>query len=173
MSYTPLRTQYAFDLSGVKCKSQSDLISFQRQWATFERVENYDDIVFQKLMVGNRGTLFYQFNGRQEATDYKNGQTAHIKRYPWLPPTTFDSIRLRALPTTAMTVPPPNEAGPSKICGPFSPTQTSSERLVRAADLTTYVHVSTFNAVHVYKYAFVSDEEKMSYHRAERQILSP
>jgi hypothetical protein len=197
MSYTPLRTQYAFDLSGVKCKTRSDLITLQRQWDTFERVENNDDIVYQKITVGNRGQLYYQFLSRQESNDYKNGQMAHIKRYPWLPSSTFDSIRYRAFPimstitstikisginyissytSSFFEVPSktgiPNIDAPSKICTPFSPTQTSSEYLSKITDLNTYMYVSTFNSGHTYKYIFTSDEEKMSYYRAERKILS-
>jgi hypothetical protein len=197
MSYTPLRTQYAFDLSGVKCKTRGDLITLQRQWDTFERVENADDIVYQKITVGNRGQMYYQFLSRQEATDYKNGQIAHINRYPWLPCSTFNSIRYRAFPITSsigstitvqgvglissytssfFEVPSktgiPNVEAPPKICTPFSPTQTSSEYLSKITDLNTYMYVSTFNSGHVYKYIFTSDEEKMSYYRAERTILS-
>lgn len=173
MSYTPQRTQYAFDLSGVKCKSRGDVLVLQRQWNVFEQVENYDDIVYQKLTVGDRSTLYYQFLSRQEATDYKNGQIAHCNRYPWLPPNTFNSIRQRALPIAATNVSPPTVDGPSRICKPFLPTQTSGEYLAKMADLNTYIHVSTFNSAHVYKYSFVSDDEKMAYYRAERLLLAP
>jgi hypothetical protein len=173
MSYVPLRTQYAFDLSGVKCKTRGDILTLQRQWNTFEQVENNDDIVYQKLLVGNRGQLFYQFSSRQESNDYKNGQIAHCNRYPWLPPNTFNSIRNRPFPNVAITTGVPTEAGPTRICAPFPPTQTSSEYVSKMADLNTYVHVSTFNSAHVYKYAFTSDEEKMAYYRAERQLLAP
>jgi hypothetical protein len=173
MSYTPKRTQYAFDLSGVKCKANNDLITFQRQWDTFERVENYDDIVYQKLQVGDRGTLYYQFLNRGEALDYKTGQIFHCKRYPWLPPSTFNSIRNNPFPNVPSKTGIPNESGPPRICAPFSPTQTSSEYLSKMSDLNTYINVSTFNSEHVYKHTFTSDEEKMAYYRAERQILAP
>ena len=45
----PLRTQYPFDTTGLKYVSMSDIMRFQRQWETFEKVENYNDIIYQKL----------------------------------------------------------------------------------------------------------------------------
>jgi hypothetical protein len=156
----------------VKCKSNSDLIRLRRQWDTFEKVENYDDTVYNNLTKGNRGTLYYQYLNREEATDYRSGQTAHIQRYPWLNPCVFESIRNRPFPNVATTTGIPNIDGPPKICLPVAPTQTSSEHLSKVTDMNTYVYVSSYNRQHEYKYTFTSDDEKMAYYRAERAVLS-
>jgi hypothetical protein len=172
MSYPYPRTQYFFDLSGVKCKSNSDVIRLRRQWETFEKVENYDDDVYQNLLVGDRGTLYYQYMNREEATDYRNGQIAHINRYPWLDPCTFDSIRYRPFPNVPSKTGIPHIDGLPKICSPVPPTLTSSEHLSKVTDMNTYVYVSSYNGQHEYKYTFTSDDEKMAYYRAERIVLS-
>lgn len=197
MSYTPKRTQYPFDLSGVKFKTRGEIINLERQWNTFERVENYDDIVYQKLAVGNRGQLYYQFLSQQESKDYKVGQISHINRYPWLPPTTFNSLRNKPFPLAStiqstfvssltsaavLTYTSTIFQVPSVTGIPFissqprmsaAPTQTQSEYLSKMADLQTYMYVSSYNSEHTYKYQFTSDEQKMAYYRAERQILAP
>ena len=54
----------------------------------------------------------------------------------------------------------------------FSTSMTSSEYMGQQSDMAVYVHVSTYNSQHKYKYIFPSNEEKMAYHRAERIILS-
>ena len=87
----PLRTQYFFDLSGQRYKSQSDIIKMRNQWDLFEKVENYNDIVLQLINTGDRSYIYYQFK-LGEHLDYKRGQTLHLIRYPNLPPTTFNSI---------------------------------------------------------------------------------
>ena len=169
MSLTPQRTQYPFDLSGVKFKARSDILRMQRQWDTFERVENYNDIVYQKLLTGDRGTLYYFFKDREELNDYRNGQQLHILRYPTLPPSTFDSISLRVMPDVAVTVRAPiYSMVPRSI--PQSTVMTSSEVTSALSDMTIYTYVSTYNSEHVFKYTFTSDEEKMAYHRAERRV---
>jgi hypothetical protein len=174
MSLTPNRTQYLFDLSGVKCKTRSDIINLQRAWETFEQTENYDDIVQQKLQKGNRGTLFYQFIDRSQANDYRKGQELHLLRYPWLPIGTFASLRYSTFTTVpSQTGIPYVSPMTPKICGAFSDTIASSERLSQVTDMNTYIYVSTYNNQHAYKYIFTSDDEKMAYHRAERQLLSP
>lgn len=169
MAYTPQRIQWPVDLSGIKCKSRSDLLRYTQAWNTFENVENYDDIVYQKISTGNRTTLFYQFKDRTELNYYRIGQQEHESRYPGVD---FTPIRNYPFPNVPSTTPIPYVSPSPKVCGPFSTTQTSSERLANIIDLNTYVFVSTYNSDHVYKYIFKSDEEKMAYHRAERAILT-
>ena len=155
-----------FDLSGVKYKSRSDILTMRNQWNTFERVENYDYDVYQRLLVGDRGTPYYQFTG-EERIDYRKGQLLHMARYPWLPPSTFQSIRSLPLPNVPMVVPPLTAVrNDPSIAEPLS----ASVRTSQTTDLTVYNHVSTYNAKHVYKYIFASNEEQMAYHRAERML---
>ncbi|NBR14743.1 MAG: hypothetical protein EBU01_09190 [Crocinitomicaceae bacterium] len=170
---TPNRTQYAFDLSGVKCKTRADIINLQRAWETFEKTENYDDVVQQQLQKGYRGTLFYQFADRSQANDYRRGQELHVLRYPWLHPGTFASLRYSTFTTTpSMTGVPYISPMTPKICSATNDTITSSERLSQVTDMNTYIYVSTYNQQHAYKYIFTSDDDKMAYHRAERLLLS-
>ena len=145
----------------------------QRQWDTFERIENYDDKIYQQFAAGNRSNMYYQFRDRSEANDYRNGQELHILRYPNLQPSTFDSIRNRPMPDVAITTPPSYYYNTPTRGVYFSTATTSSEQTSALADLSIYTHVSSYNATHVYKYAFVSNEEQLAYHRAERRIRFP
>jgi hypothetical protein len=167
-TYSPKRTQYPFSLS-TRYKTKSESLLLQNQWETFERVENYDDIIYQRIQDGLRDQPFYQFISNQEFKDYKQGQNLHVQVFPNLPAGTFAPIRDKPFPTT-----------PSKTALPYyhqvdkfivAPTPMSSEELTQQrADTEIYVYVSTFNNTHVYKYNFVSDDEKMAYYRAEKRI---
>lgn len=169
-TYTPKRTQYPFSVS-TRYKTKSESILLQNQWDTFERVENYDDVIYQRIENGLRDQTFYQFLSNQEFKDYKQGHELHILAYPTLPCSTFAPVRDKPFPTT-----------PSKTLLPYyhqvdkflvAPTPISSEKLTQQrADVEIYVYVSTFNNAHVYKYTFVSNEEKMAYYRAEQKICS-
>ena len=167
------RTQYPFDLSGVKYKSRSEIMALQRQWETFERIENFNSIIYQRLSIGLRDQTYYQYRTSEEMNDYRIGQRNHILRYPWLPATTFDSISLQNVPyvSTFLSAPPNYTTGKTRGIV-FSTPMTSSEHLGQQSDLAIYVHVSTYNGQHKYQYIFPSNEEKMAYHRAERIILS-
>jgi hypothetical protein len=171
MEYPISRTQYLFDLSGVRCKTRGDITVMQRQWDTFERVENYNDIIFQRIQHGYRDRLYYQFANRQELSDYNIGQRLHILRYPWLSSSVFCSISQRPI-TSTIVVPAPQYMQIPK-CTLFSTSVSASEKTEQMGDLATYIHVSTYNNQHTYKYIFTSAEERLAYHRAERQILAP
>lgn len=166
---TPLRTQYPFDLSGVRYKSRADILKMQRQWDTFERIENYNDIVYQRFSLGYRDKPYWQFVNREELSDYRNGQELHVLRYPSLPSGTFDSVSGRPMPDVPVLTQPSNYSQVSReiVSAPSVP---SSERTEKTADMSVYIHVSSYNATHVYKYIFESNEEKMAYHRAERLV---
>jgi hypothetical protein len=166
---TPLRTQYPFDSSGYKFKTRAELLRLQLQWETFERVENYNDLVYQKIATGDRGTLFYQFRTREEYQNYKNGQELHVLKYPTLPTNTFASISERPMPDVPVTV-----KAPIYTMTPSSDAKSVPASVAAAAvnDMTIYMYVSSYNAAHVFKYTFVSDEERLAYHRAERRILT-
>lgn len=172
-TFTITRTQYPFDLSGVKYKSRSEIFTLQRQWDTFERVENYNDIIFQRLSIGLRDQTYYQFRVSEEMNDYRTGQKNHILRYPQLPTGTFDSISLQDVPyvSTFLSAPPNYTIGMTRGVV-FSTTMTSSEYMSQKSDQAIYIHVSTYNQQHKYQYIFPSNEEKMAYHRAERIILA-
>lgn len=165
--YTPKRTQFFFDLSGVKCKTGGDIIRLRQAWETFENVENNDDIVYQKISSGIRSQLFYQYKNREEMNYYKIGQNLHEQRYPGVD---FTPIRDLPFPNVPSITGIPTVNGPPKICGPFQNTITSSERLGAINDMNTYIYISSYNSLHAYKYTFKSDDEKLAYQRAERSL---
>lgn len=169
--FSPTRLQFCFDLSGVKYKSRQQVMDLQRTWETFERIENDNNIIFQRLSVGLRDKMFYQFRTREELNDYRTGQTNHILRYPWLPPSIFDSISIQSVPYITPLNSPPNHSLTMNRGALFSTAMTASDYLAQQADLTIYTHVSSYNSVHTYKYIFPSNEEKLAYHRAELMVL--
>ena len=167
MSLTPLRTQYPPQLSNIKFRTPMQTATLTRQWDTFERVENYNDMVYQQLQKGNRGTLYYQFVNGTEQKDYYAGQMLHINYYSNLPASTFASISSRPMPDVPVLI-------PASQCAPTPPSLTSavaaSETTQACGDLSIFYTVSSFNAVHKYKYNFQSADEQMAYGRAERAI---
>ena len=97
-TFSPTRTAYAFDLSGIKYRSRAETLKLQRQWETFEKVENFNNVIFQRLSLGIRNEGYYQYSTSEEQNDYRTGQQNHIQRYPSLPPSIFDSISLQEVP---------------------------------------------------------------------------
>ena len=167
---TPKRKQYPFDLSGVRYKTRSDILKMQQQWNTYEQIENYDDVIFQRFELGLWEKSWYQFPDREEANNYKNGQELHVLRYPHLPANTFSSIRNRTMPDVVIKRPPPTYSQISRDVDTTKAAMPASAATERRTDLEIYSHVSTYNTDHYYKYNFGSDEEKLAYHRAELRI---
>lgn len=166
-SLKPKRTQYVFDLSGVRFKSRAEILRMQQQWNTFEQVENYNDVIYQRFELGLRDKTYYTFKNREEMNDYRIGQELHVSRYPGV---SFTQISNRPMPTVAVIREAPSYSQVSRVLGPVSTMMTATERTEKVADTAVYIHVSTFNAAHVYKYNFTSQEERLAYHRAEREL---
>ncbi len=176
MSLVPQRTQYPF--AALTNEQQLRIIGrnvplikrimIQEQWNTFERIENYNDIIYQKYIAGNRSDLYYQFVNNQEMNDYRAGQLLHIQAYPDLPASTFQSGRDRPIPVYNGGNLPIETNVPRFVLN--RPVPTASERAMATADMEVYTYVSTFNASHYLKYAFVDDDEKNAYERAEVRI---
>lgn len=171
-TYIYPRNQYIFDLSGVTCRSNNEIIKMRQKWNTFESVENFNDVIYQRFLSGLFDQQYYKFRDSAELNDYRAGQNLHIMRYPELDPTTFDSISNRPMPTGPVIVGLSEFTQINRcIIPPKSITQ--KEVIEQQSDLSIYAHVSTFNNEHVYKYSFISNEEQLAYHRAERRILAP
>jgi hypothetical protein len=179
----PKRTQYPPQLSNIKFRTPMQTAILTRQWETFERVENYNDIVYQQLEQGNRGTLYYQFANQTEQKDYNAGQMLHVNFYTALPASTFAPISTRPMPDVPVKVKAPTcqtsmpaivqltnfnnvsyTATTIKNAGPSSDTTTAM------ADCAIYMTVSTYNSTHAYKYIFTSAAEQQSYKRAADTI---
>ncbi len=166
---TPQRTQYPFADADVRQKTRGEILIMQNQWNTFERVENYNDIVYQRFQQGDRSQLYYQFLSNDEFKNYKAGQQLHIITYRSLPPGTFSPISERPMPDVPYTGSLPGETNlPRFIVN--RPTPTASEQAAAQADLEVYAFVSTFNNRHVFKYVFIDDDEKNAYERAEIRL---
>jgi hypothetical protein len=164
MSYTPQRTAYPFGDVNVRYRSRGDILKMEEQWNTFERVENYNDVVYQKFQQGLRDTMYYVFTNDQEFKNYKAGQQLHIITYPTLPCSTFDPISQRPMPDVAPVTALPYVTNTIQTL-PNRYIPTASEQAAINADLAVYAHVSSYNAVHQLKYTFVDDEEKTAYER--------
>jgi len=167
MSLTPKRTQYCVQLSNIKFRTPMQTAMLTRQWETFERVENYNDVVYQQLQKGNRGTLYYQFSNMTEQRDYTAGQTLHLNYYTALPASTFAPISSRPMPDGPVLIKAPQ-------CTPMAPIVASaaaaSATTMAAADMAIHCVVSSFNATHTYQYNFPSAEEQMAYRRAAQAL---
>ncbi len=168
-TFTPKRTQYPFGDVSTRYKSRSEILTMQDQWNTFERVENYNDIVYQKLELGLVSNMYYQFANDAEFKNYRAGQQLHIITYPNLPPGTFAPIRDRPMPAVAPKEGFPYTTGVERFIV-NTDVPTASETRAALADLEIYTYVSTFNATHALKYAFVDDVEKNAYERVELRL---
>jgi len=167
-----VRTEYVYDLSGVKYRTKSDLLTLQRQWNTFEKVENYNFKIYLQFLSGDFRQTWYQFNNNTEVADYRVGQQLHVNRYPNLPPAIFQSISLAPLPIcTNGSGPPTFKQTPAQIVS--VPPITEGEKIENNADMAIYVQVSSYNILHsTFTYQFTSNEEQLSYYRAERRLLA-
>jgi hypothetical protein len=154
----------------VRYKSRSDVFRLEQQWNTFERIENYDDVIYQRIQDGLRDQTFYQFRSNAEYKDYKSGQDLHVLQNPTLPESTFAPIRDRPLPNTPSKTVLPYITMPDKSFIAPSPLPADEYTQIRS-DAEIYTYVSSYNQAHVYKYNFTSDEEKLAFGRAQRRIL--
>jgi hypothetical protein len=165
----PKRTAYPFSDVNTRYKSRGEILKMQDQWDTFERIENYNDIIYQLFEQGFRSNKYYVFASDQEFKNYRAGQQLHVITYPNLAPSTFNPISERPMPDVPIRSPVSYETNVSRDVL-SSPTPTASESAGIQADLEVYTYVSTYNAAHRLKYQFVDDEEKTAYERAFARI---
>jgi len=168
-TFTVKRTQYPFDTTNIKYKTRSEVLDLQRKWNTFEQVENYNDIIYQRFLIGLRNKTYYQFVSNAEFKDYRSGQELHQLKYPTL---TFDSISNRPMPDVATVSGPPQYIQLSRSTNPAVPAVDSSENTNSRAELAMYTYISTYNATHHYQYNFVSNEEQIAYNHIRQKITA-
>jgi hypothetical protein len=157
------------------------MIAMERQWNTFERIENYNDQIYNRFCQGIRDKTYYHYSNMSEKNDYQIGQMLHVNRYPFVTTdarvstisgvqvSTLASISDRQIPNVEIITGPSYFSQVSKTCVPTSSMLTSSEYIAQQSEDAVYLHVSTYNVGHKYKYNFVSDDEKLMYLRAERR----
>lgn len=175
------RTQYPF--AGLTEAQQKYIIGTNRplvyrltienQWDTFERVENYNDAIYELYKTGDRSKLYYQFKNDQEFKDYRTGQQLHVNAYSispfFLPASTFQPVRDRPMPDVPIIGSLPYDTNvPRFIINKFTP--TSSELSVAQGENEIFAYVSTYNGTHVIKYQFVDETEKNAYERADLRL---
>jgi hypothetical protein len=80
----PARSTFCFKHDTRAFLSQNDIIALKRQWDTFERVENFNSIVYSTITGSESSTslVYYSFLNQSELDDYKLGQVNHIAEYP-------------------------------------------------------------------------------------------
>lgn len=159
--------QTPYDLSGVKYKTKSDILTLQRQWNTFNRVQAINFSIYLKIIRG-QPLNWYVFVNNQEATDYRNGQQLHTIRYPYIPPAFFQSISIAPIPTSSFVTGPPRFSQvPPQINS--VPPITESQKTENNSDVSIFRFVSSYNVLHsTFTYQFQSNEEQMAYYRGLR-----
>jgi hypothetical protein len=77
-----------FDLSGFLSIPQSLKISYQKQWADFERIQAYNWTVSTLRNQGDKTQRYYIYLGNEEQNSFIQGNLLHVQRYPmsnWTP----------------------------------------------------------------------------------------
>lgn len=164
-TFVPRRTQYPFNIS-MQYKSLTDRIKLEMQWNTYEQIENEDDVTYQRIQYGYREKMFHQFRDAEEFKNYRAGQELHANQYPFI---RFTTVRDRTFPTAPAKTQVTEYTQVRRDIRPTVPLR-SEEYAQQQSENNVYVYVSTYNQSHVYKYNFVSDEERMMYYRAEKRI---
>jgi hypothetical protein len=154
----------------LRFKTKAEILRLQLQWETFERIENHDDVIYQRIQNGLRDQMFYQFRDAIEFKNYKAGQELHVLQNPTLPPSTFSPVRDRPFPTTPSTTALPYTTQVNKFIVSKAPISSDEYTQIRS-DAEIYMYVSSYNHARVYKYNFTSDDEKLAYERGERRAL--
>jgi len=163
--------QSPYDLSGVKYKTKSDILTLQRQWNTFNRVQAINFSNYLNNLSGDP-PIWYSFANNQEATDFRNGQQLHVLRYPYIPSNFFQQISLAPIPSNRYSTGPPRFSQANPQANVISPL-TEGQKIENNADMSIYTFVSSYNVLHsTFTYQFQSNEEQLAYYRAERRILA-
>ena len=164
LGYIP---QSPYDLSGVKYKTKGDILTLQRQWDTFNRVQTANFSIYLKILSG-QPLNWYVFVNNQEATDYRNGQQLHTLRYPYIPPALFQSVSIAPIPTSRFVTGPPRFSQVPSVISPPPPIK-ESQKTENNADVSIFRFVSSYNVLHsTFTYQFQSNEEQMAYNRGLR-----
>jgi len=180
----PMRSTFCFPASTMQYKSMSDIMTLKFQWDTFERIENYNSIVYNTLSntmpveAGSRENtpIFYQFQNSDEKTAYKMGQLAHTITYPevvdFLIPYSYKPIQYTSSIISTIQGTKYVYSGESTICSNILPTVPSidyDELLKNRVGLSLYIRVSTQTSQFPKSpYKFTSNEEYITYNEYKR-----
>jgi hypothetical protein len=165
------RTQYPYSSTYFPRKSNQELITYQRQWNTYENVENFNQSIYNDYVNGIVSRSYYTFNGTQELQDYNAGLLLHRQALPTI---TFTPIGTLPIPPAAQAkfsgVPTFN----LRQCGPIPSNRvqlTNAELNEQAKQLTNYTYISTYNFKYPNEpYQFKTLEEMLSYKKIANSL---
>lgn len=161
------RTQYPFNSSWYKYKTPAEINILRRQWNMFETVENYDFQIRIQMNAGYFATRWYAFLQASDLVDYNRGQSLHQAQYPTLD---FTAERNKFVQQSTIYTRVSYETSQPSSGILLSTSITEGERIKRNGDMSMYMQVSTYNATHVYKWSFSSEEERMAYDKIARSL---
>lgn len=182
----PFRSTFCFPASTMIYKSRMEIRQLKNQWDTFERVENINSIIQNKLAnrlpieagSGFSEPAFYQFVNSDEKTAYNLGQLAHTVTYPdvtdFLVPYSAKPIAYTStvISTLAQIKYPPilSTTICSNVLPPLPP--LDSDMLLRNRNgLNLYVRVSTQVAQFPKSpYKFKTNDEYITYNEYKKLL---
>jgi len=173
----PARSTFCY-VNTTRFVTRQDLIVNQNNWETFERVENVNSIVREKLAQSVPPTasavserVWYQFANDQERNAYKAGQTAHVAQYPdvsdFLVPYSNKPIPYTSSILSTIAGLPPESCVNCVCARPLlGKPITNDERLSNVNAQLVYIKASTQTALYPKSpYKFVSSDEYLLYKR--------
>jgi hypothetical protein len=148
----PARSTFCFKYDTRKFVSQNDIIALKRQWNTFERVENFNSIVYSTISGSENpiGIYFYSFLNQSELDDYKLGQANHIAEYPTVSDFLISYSKKPVIPKTSTIVSTVVSPYISPLCCPdYISTNviSNTELLANKTAKLIYERVSTQSAL--------------------------
>jgi hypothetical protein len=161
------RTPYPFNASWYKYKTSADINTLRRQWDMFELVENYNFLIRKQMNAGDFSARWYTFLQTSYLLDYNRGRTLHEAQYPTID---FTPERNKFVQQSTIYTKVSYESSQPSNGLLLSTSTTEGERLKKASDLSMYIHVSTFNSIHKYKWVFTSDEDRLAYMKTELSL---
>jgi len=162
------RTQYPFQASWYKYKTLSEINILRRQWNMFETVENYDFKIRIQMNAWYFSQRWYAFLLASDHTDYNRGKSLHEAQYPTI---NFTPERNKFVQQSTIYTNVAYEFSQPSNGLLLSSAMTEGERTKKNGDMSMYINVSTYNATHVYKWNFSSEDERLGYEKIAQSLL--
>lgn len=161
------RTQYPFQASWYKYKTLGEINILRRQWNMFETVENYDYKIRIQMNAGYFSQRWYAFLLASDHTDYNQGLSLHRSQYPTID---FTPERNKFVQQSTIYTKVTYDFSQPSNGLLLSSAMTEGERVKKNSDLLMYINVSTYNATHVYKWNFSSEDDRLAYEKIARSL---
>ena len=167
LSRMSTRTQYPFNASWYKYKTPAEINILRRQWNMFESVENYNFAIRIRMNAGYFSTRWYTFLQSSDLVDYHRGQSLHQAQYPGV---NFTPEADKFVQQSTIYTKVSYESSRPSTGFLLSTPMTEGERIKKSGDMSMYIQVSTFNASHVYKWQFSSEDDRLSYEKIAQSL---